>query len=182
MNSELDHVKVPYFAYMSENGAESHNLLDNEREGAEIGLPMPIQFNKIPKWKTITEIQFRYRCHQFKIMTSKKCRQCRLPKRAPKRTQQMCQNSTGNTGHTMKRKEQPNNLSLQKRCDSLKFWQDIVPWPREFQAKAGTQTRTKTDTKKCVRIRQGKHPNAHQNGHKKCARIRLRVMLDLSVM
>ena len=24
------------------------NLLDNEREGAEIGLPMPIQFNKIP--------------------------------------------------------------------------------------------------------------------------------------
>ena len=123
------------------------NLLDNEREGAEIGLPMPIQFSKIPDWKTITEIQFRYRCHHFKIMTSKKCRQGHVPKRAPKRTQKMCPNSKGNTGHTMKRKEQPNNLSLQKRCDSMKFWQDIVPWPREFQAKAGTQTRTKMDTK-----------------------------------
>ena len=26
----------------------NNNLLDNEREGAEIDLPMPIQFNKIP--------------------------------------------------------------------------------------------------------------------------------------
>ena len=51
------------------------------------------------------------------------------------------------TQDTQWNEDQPDNLSLQKRCDSLKFWQDIVPWPREFQAKAGTQTRTKTDTK-----------------------------------
>ena len=57
--------------------------LDNEREGAEIGLQMPIQFSKIPSCKTITEIQFRYRCYQFKIMTSRKCRQVHAPKRAP---------------------------------------------------------------------------------------------------
>ena len=88
---------------------------------------MPMQLNKIPELKTVTEIQFRYRCHHFETMNSKKFRQGRAPTRAPKRTQKMCPNSKGNTGHTMKRKEQPNNLSLQKRCDSLKFWQDIVP-------------------------------------------------------
>ena len=123
---------------------------------------MPMQFNKIPSCKTITEIKFRYRCYQFKIMTSKKCRQGRLPKRAPKRTQQMCPNSKGNTGHTMKR----------RATQQLIFTKEIK-W---FEILAGYCAMTSKISCK------GRHPNAHQNGHKKCVRIRLRVMLDFNVI
>ena len=73
------------------------NLLDNEREGAEIVLSMPIKFNKISDFKTVTEIQFRYRCYHFETMTSKKFRQGLAPTRAPKRTQKMCPTSPTRT-------------------------------------------------------------------------------------
>ena len=73
------------------------NLLDNEREGAEIVLSMPMKFHKVPDFKTVTEIQFRYRCYHFETMTSKKFRQGRAPTRAPKRTQKMCPTSPTRT-------------------------------------------------------------------------------------
>ena len=51
------------------------------------------------------------------------------------------------TQDTQWNEEQPDNLSLQNKCDSLKFWQDIVSQPQEIQAKACTHTRTEADTK-----------------------------------
>ena len=96
---------------------------------------MPMQFNKIPDLKTVTEIQFRYRCHHFETMTSKKFRQGRAPTRAPKRTQKMCPNSPARTQLLEPTTRTTEPGLIRKTTEP------------EMQAKAGIQMRTKTDTK-----------------------------------
>ena len=147
----------------------NHNLwesmityLDNEREGAEIGLSMPMQLNKIPDLKTVTGIQFHYRCHHLETMTSKKFRQ----DRAPTHRHAFCGLYTfGLSTRFFK-------LVYVRAFDTL-----FGAWSVRIKKKQLLKYSCVTDTiiLKPWTLRNSDkvvHPHAHQNGHKKCVRIR----------
>ena len=105
--------------------------LDNEREGAEIGLSMPIQFTKFPEIKTITWIQFGYRCHHFGILY------------------QLCK------------------YTFKKASESPNVYKQAPESPNVYKQAPAAYVRAR-DKKSCNVMRL----KAHQNGHKKCVRIR----------